>query len=116
AVRAGSPADLYLPVYGSHHRYQRRMIRTSVRQRYSLRQLHAAASACGLPWVSYRLPRAEQPRTILQLEESPGIFTEQCTGGFVIAPFLFPQQEAYWLRSDLSLTGFEADLQDAHTG
>ncbi len=92
------------------------MIRTTVRQQHSLQQLHAAASACDLPWVSYRLPGTEQPQTIIQLEETPAAFNEACADGFVIAPFLFPRKDAFWLRNDLCLSGFETDLQEALTG
>jgi len=92
------------------------MIRTPVRHRHKLRQLHQACQASGLPWVSYRLPGETEPVTIIQLDPTPGNFEPNVANGFVIAPFDFPEKQAYWLRNDLTVHGFSPDLQFAHTG
>lgn len=91
------------------------MIRRPVRHSHQLAQLHQASQACGLPWVSYRLPGATEPVTLIQLQPELTPFEASAAGGFVIAPFDFPEKAAYWLKNDLTLEGFAPDLQFART-
>jgi len=91
------------------------MIRIPVRQRQTLRQLHLACQASGLPWVSYRLPGESEPHTLIHLDPTPAIFDASSANGFVIAPFDFPEKQGYWLRKDVLLSGFSPDLHQAHT-
>lgn len=92
------------------------MIRIPVRQRQTLRQLHLACQASGLPWVSYRLPGESEPITHIHLDTTTATFDAHCQDGFVIAPFDFPAKAAFWLRNDLSLKGFQPDLHQAQIG
>lgn len=92
------------------------MIRIPVGQSTKLRQLHQVCQGMGLPWVSYRLPGENEPTTVIQLDPTLGFFGPESADGFVIAPFAFPEQQAYWLKNDLSLSGFSPELNFARTG
>lgn len=100
------------------HREQPRLslIHTSITRTVKLKQLFHLAARKRYALVSYRLPGAELPETCLQLSEEVLPWESGRTGGFVVAPFDFPDSPARWLRADLQFTGFSQQARELRTG
>lgn len=92
------------------------LIHTSVTRTVKLKQLFHLAARKRYALVSYRLPGAENPETIVQLSEESLHWEAGCTGGFVVAPFDFPDSPARWVRADLQCTGFSQSARELRTG
>lgn len=92
------------------------LIHSSIKRIASLQKLFNTANALGYPQLSYRLPGANEPVTLVQLDEQPMYWSEGAVNGFVVAPFNFPEGPARWLRRDLSFNGFQFNPAEARTG